>query len=121
MRYIKIVIIAAALALAGCADRDMFGLAPARLVMPAEPPIAAATYCEVMASQGGAVLWSSKDTRISKERADKLNAVWKLCPQYQPGALAGASEVVLPKVTPKAATVPKLAPATAPATEAATP
>ncbi|MCC6172088.1 MAG: hypothetical protein IT481_08670 [Gammaproteobacteria bacterium] len=70
------------LALAGCAtpgDRP-----PAATRAATAAPIAAATFCEVMAAQGGAVRWSRQDTRETKERVDRLNAVWKRCPQYQP-------------------------------------
>jgi hypothetical protein len=45
--------------------------------------INSATFCEIMASQGGPILWSSKDTRFTKERIDQLNAVWKQCDQYK--------------------------------------
>lgn len=75
--------IALSAGLSGCAwDREIFG--NTRIVAPAEPIISSATFCEVMAAQGGAFIWSSKDTQRAKERADKLNSVWVMCPQYQP-------------------------------------
>jgi hypothetical protein len=42
----------------------------------AEPAIAVAPYCEVARP----VYWSAKDTRATKEQADRENAKWKrLC------------------------------------------
>jgi hypothetical protein len=42
----------------------------------AEPAIAVAPYCEVARP----VYWSAKDTRTTKEQADRENAKWKrLC------------------------------------------
>jgi hypothetical protein len=41
-----------------------------------EPTLAAAPYCEVARP----VYWSAKDTRATKEQADRENAKWKrLC------------------------------------------
>ena len=45
-----------------------------------EPARSAAGFCDVMARQGGPVMWSRNDTRGTKERADLINAAWKrLC------------------------------------------
>jgi hypothetical protein len=42
----------------------------------AEPAIAVAPYCDVARP----IYWSAKDTRITKEQADRENAKWKrLC------------------------------------------
>ena len=69
------------LGLAGCADSARF--AGADRAVTAGDPVASATFCEVMAAQGGMVTWSTHDTRLTKERIDKLNEVWLRCPQYR--------------------------------------
>ncbi len=46
----------------------------------AEPAVRAASFCDVMNRQGGAVMWSRSDTYETKARADTINAAGKrLC------------------------------------------
>lgn len=66
--------IAAALLIGGCSHGNIFDL------LNRQSSQAAASYCDVMNQQGGAFRWSSKDTRVTKERADKINAAGvRLC------------------------------------------
>lgn len=59
-------------ALGGCfLSGDVFDL------MNRQPQSSQAAFCQVMNQQGGPFLWSSKDTRMTKERADQINAAGK--------------------------------------------
>ena len=45
-----------------------------------DPPVKAASFCDVMGRSGGPFRWSKDDTRETKERADVLNAIGvRLC------------------------------------------
>jgi hypothetical protein len=45
-----------------------------------DPPVRAASFCDVMNQQGGAFRWSKDDTNETKDRADLINAAGKkLC------------------------------------------
>lgn len=45
-----------------------------------DPPVKAASFCDVMNRQGGPVRWSRNDTDATKDRADLVNAAGKrLC------------------------------------------
>lgn len=87
MRELVIVVIVWLIASQGNAatfDCKWIGWAPnavLRCELPAAPPVAKASFCDVMArAVGGPFLWSSQDTRGTKEQADKINAAGKaLC------------------------------------------
>ncbi|SFM00927.1 hypothetical protein SAMN03159423_4892 [Bradyrhizobium sp. NFR13] len=42
-----------------------------------DPPVNAASFCDVMNRQGGPVRWSRNDTEETKNRADLINAAGK--------------------------------------------
>lgn len=68
--------VAISLLVGGCQHGNVFDL----LNPKQQPRVSQATFCSVMDQQGGAFRWSKNDTRLSKERADQLNAAWvRLC------------------------------------------
>lgn len=83
-----------ALMLAACAN-----MSPrvTQLVSKTTQPLGATVpFCEVVAANGGPIMWSKLDTRPTKEQINRFNAIWRRCPQYKAVVKANPAAAVPP-------------------------
>jgi hypothetical protein len=87
-----------ALLLGGCAN-----MSPrvAQMISRSSQPLGATVpFCEVVAANGGPIMWSKLDTRPTKEQINRFNSIWRRCPQYKAAVKANPAAAV-PKMQAK--------------------